>query len=185
MLQEMGAEFESLINARGRSRTHVAEGVALCVGAVLVSALLAAKAAPTDANLKRQIENRLLRHPPFEPPKKTFALVWPPLFLSLTLSGLRIWNAPASPARSRALGFWGAVQGLNALWMLWGPRRQAATLATAVATLGSAVAYMNNARKVDGPAAAMVSPYLGWISFAGLLTEELWRKNRGPAPTIH
>ncbi len=184
MLQGIGQELETLINAEGRSRNHVAEGVALCAGAVLLSAFLAAKAAPTRKNPKRYLENELLQHPKIEPPRKSFALVWPPLFLTLTLSGLRIWNAPASKERTKALGFWGAVQGLNALWMLWGPRRQSATLATAAATLGSAVAYMNSARKVDGPAAAMVSPYLGWISFAGILTEELWRKNRD-RPTIH
>jgi benzodiazapine receptor len=184
MLQDIGQNISGLINARGRSRTHVIEGVALCAGAVLLSALLASKAAPGRSNPRRYLENKALIHPGFEPPPKAFGLVWPPLFVSLALSGLRVWNAPPSRERNRALGLWGAVQGLNALWMLWGPRRQSATLATAAVTLGSAVAYMNSARKVDRPAATMLRPYLGWLSFAGLLTEELWRRNRG-RPTIH
>jgi tryptophan-rich sensory protein len=30
----------------------------------------------------------------------------------------------------------------------------------------------------------MVAPYLGWISFANVLTEELWRRNP-ESPTVH
>jgi tryptophan-rich sensory protein len=35
------------------------------------------------------------------------------------------------------------------------------------------------ARRVDGPSSALSAPYLAWIAFAGLLSEELWRLNRG------
>ena len=119
-----------------------------------------------------------MRRPALEPPPKAFALVWPPLFASLTLSGVRIWNAPPSAARSRALGLWGAVQALNALWMVWGPKRRREALATSAVAIASAMAYADQARRIDKPAAAIVAPYLSWISFAGLLTEELWRKNR-------
>ena len=40
-----------------------------------------------------------------------------PLFIAMTLSGLRTWNAPSSPARTRALTIWSLVQGFNALWL--------------------------------------------------------------------
>ena len=46
------------------------------------------------------------------------------------------------------------------------------------------MAYAWRARKVDPPAANLVAPYVGWIGFANVLTEELWRKN-APKPTIH
>lgn len=184
MLQQIGDQFQGLINARGRSSNHVLEGLAICAGAVLISAAVAAKAAPTKDNPKRRAQNAMLEKPGFQPPKKAFQAIWPPLFLTLTLSGVRIWNAPSSPARSRALGLWGLVQGLNAATMLWGPKQQTATVATHLTTLGSAMAYLNEARKVDAPAAAIVSPYLGWMTFAGLLSEEVWRKNKDK-PTVH
>jgi len=184
MLQEIGDQFQGLINARGRRPQHVLEGLALCAGAVVVSAAIAAKLAPGKTNPKRQAQYAQLDKPSFEPPKKAFAVIWPPLFLTLTLSGVRIWNAPASAARTRALGLWGLVQAMNAATMAWGPKNQTATLATHVGTLGGALAYLNEARKVDATSAAIVSPYIGWMTFAGLLTEEIWRKNKDK-PTIH
>lgn len=36
------------------------------------------------------------------------------------------------------------------------------------------------ARRMDGAAAAISLPCLGWVCFAGLLSEELWRRNEAP-----
>jgi benzodiazapine receptor len=175
---------DEVANARGRSLRHVLLGVAITAGAVGLSALIARRSAPTADNPEAKAEYDGLEQPRFKPRRAAFAIIWPPLFLALTLSGLRIWNAPRSPARTQALTLWGMVQALNALWMALGPRRLGGQLATAVASLGTSVAYALRARQVDAPAANMVAPYLGWISFANVLTEELWRKNT-TRPTIH
>lgn len=168
-------------DSRGHAVRHVGAGLALAAGAVLVSALIARRNAPIDDNPDANARHDRLERPAFQPPKAVFGAVWPPLFIALTLSGLRLWNAPASPARTRALSLWTAIQGLNALWMALGPRRLGGQLTTAVATLGTAAAYAIEARKVDAPAANLAAPYLGWIGFANILTEELWRKNRRTA----
>ena len=173
-----------LANARGRTGRHVLIGLAITGGAVLASALIARANAPTGDHPQVKADYDALEQPALKPPPAAFALIWPPLFLALTLSGLRIWNAPRSPARTQALTLWGAVQALNAVWMALGPRRLGGQLAAAVASLGTSAAYAVRARKVDPPAANMVTPYLGWISFANVLTEELWRKNAA-RPTIH
>ncbi len=183
MLGEVGDQVEDMINARGRSPVHIAEGLALVLGAVVLSAMVASHARP-DASARSRLETALLDKPRDAPPPNTVARMWPVLSLVLTLSGLRIWNAPQSPARSRALGLWAGVQGLNAVWMAWSPRQQSAQLATTLAALGAGICYANEARKVDGTAAALVSPYLGWSSLASLLTGEIWRRNRR-RPTIH
>jgi benzodiazapine receptor len=175
---------DEVANARGRSLRHILIGVAVTGGAVALSALIARRHAPTVDNPQVKADYDALEQPALKPPRAAFAIVWPPLFLALTLSGLRIWNAPRSPARTQALTLWGMVQALNALWMALGPRRLGGQLATAVASLGTSAAYAWRARQVDAPAAGMVAPYLGWISFANVLTEELWRKNSG-RPTIH
>jgi len=175
---------DSLANSRGRSVEHLLVGVGLTVAAVLGSAFIARRNAPTRDNPEIFSDYQALAQPAFKPPRPVFSMIWPPLFLALTVSGLRIWNAPRSAARTQALTLWGAVQALNALWMALGPRRLAGQLATAATSLGASAAYMWRARRVDPPAANMVAPYVGWIGFANVLTEELWRKN-ALKPTIH
>lgn len=167
---------DSLANSRGRSTQHILIGLGLTVGAVAISALVARMNAPTDdyevySDYEEQVQ------PETKSPSRVFAAVWPPLFTALTLSGLRIWNAPPSAARTQALTLWGMVQALNAVWMALGPKRLGGRLATAIASFGTAAAYVWRARKVDPPAASLVGPYVGWIGFANVLTEELWRKN--------
>ena len=175
---------DNLANSRGRSTPHLLIGLGVTVGAVLGSALIARRNAPTPDNPKRLAEYEALHRPPFTPSRQAFSMIWPPLFLALTVSGVRIWNAPKSPARTQALTLWGVVQALNALWMALGPRRLGGQLVAAVTSLGTSAAYAWRARKVDAPAARMVAPYVGWMGFANVLTEELWRKNI-PKPTIH
>lgn len=180
----MRRAIDEIANSRGRSTQHLLAGVAITAGAVLTSALIAGRNAPSPSNPKVKREYDLLEKPDFQPPPKAFALIWPPLFLALTISGLRVWNAPGSPARTQALTLWSAAQALNAAWMALGPRRLGGQLATAVASLGTSMAYAWRARQVDPPAANLVAPYVGWIGFANVLTEELWRRN-APKPTIH
>ena len=176
--------LDGLANSRGRSVRHVMVGLGLTAGAVALSALVARMNAPTPDNPEIYSDYEDLAQPAFKPPPRVFAMIWPPLFLALTLSGLRIWNAPKSAARTQALTLWGVVQALNAVWMALGPRRLGGQLTAAVASLGTGAAYVWRARKVDPPAAGMVAPYVGWIGFANVLTEELWRRNP-QARTLH
>lgn len=184
MDRSVRATLDSLANSRGRSTRHVLIGLGLTAGAVLASALIARKNAPSEDNPAIYADYEALEQPRLKPPKQVFAIVWPPLFMALILSGLRIWNAPRSAGRTQALGLWGGIQALNALWMALGPKRLGGQLVTAAATIGASFAYLWRARRVDPPAARLVAPYAGWISFAGVLTEELWRKNVAQ-PTIH
>jgi len=175
---------DSLANSRGRSARHILIGLGLTAGAVALSALVAKLNAPPEEawELYSDYEEQV----PVEakPPPRVFGMVWPPLYLALTLSGLRIWNAPKSAARTQALTLWGVVQGLNAVWMALGPKKLGGQLATAIASLGTAAAYVWRARQVDPPSASLVAPYVGWIGFANVLTEELWR-GRPEARTVH
>lgn len=171
-------------NSQGRSTRHLVTGLALTLGAVAVSAIIAGLHSPTPVNPKAEKAFGKLEKPGFQPSKAAFAAIWPPLFLALTLSGLRVWNAPESRARTQALTLWGVVQALNALWMALGSRRLGGQLTAAVFSLGAALAYSWRARQVDAPAAGMIAPYLGWMGFANVLSEELWRRNP-PKPTVH
>lgn len=43
--------------------------------------------------------------------------------------------------------------------------------------LGSGAAYVGTAARSDRVAAATGVPYVLWLGFATLLTEEIWRRN--------
>lgn len=176
---------DSLANSRGRSTQHILIGVGLTVGAVAISALVARMSSAAEDDGYEAYSD--YDAPAFEqpkPPSKLMANLWPPLFMALTLSGLRIWNAPRSAARTQALTLWGAVQALNGVWMVLGPKRLGGQLAAAVASFGTAAAYVWRARQVDPPAANMVAPYVGWIGVANVLSEGLSHKPTEPW-TVH
>ncbi len=169
---------EDFLNSRGRSPGHVALGAAVCLAAAGVTALIAWKRSPTAANprLERQFDR--LDKSAMEPPKSAYSALWPALFSVMSLSALRIWNAPSGPERTRALSLWGGLQGLNALWMYLSPQHRLAQLAAAASTLAATMFYARAAGRVDEKSAKLVAPYAGWVSFANLLNTELWAKNR-------
>ncbi len=120
-----------------------------------------------------------LQKPWFQPPSWVFAPVWTGLYALIAVSGYRVWSAPASPERTRALGFWGAQLGLNAAWSLlfFGKQDPRAALIDIGLLRISIDAYTHAAVKVDPSAKWMMAPYRTWVSFAALLNAEIVRKN--------
>ena len=57
-----------------------------------------------------------LAKPPFNPPNWVFGPAWTTLYLMIAVATWRLWRAPASPARTRALRLNGVQLALNALW---------------------------------------------------------------------
>jgi len=180
---EMMEQARAVVVPQGRasrvSDGDVATAVAVSAGAVLISALLAARWSPGPGHGAITRQYRRLEKAPFNPPDWAFG-VWGPLYLGLTVAGARLWNAPQGPARTRALGHWFGIQGLNALWMWLGFRKgqRGAAAVEAAVTVVNAAAFVDAAREVDRPAAWLGGVYAGWVSFAALLAEELWRRNR-------
>jgi benzodiazapine receptor len=181
MLLNLRGAVDQLANSKGRTTRHIITGLAITGGAVALSALIARMTAarPEVPEVYSDYEEQDPREP--APPPSMFATIWPPLFLALTLSGFRVWNAPRSFARSQALTLWTTVQALNAGWMLLGPRRLGDRMVAAVMSLGTAAAYAWRTKRIDPAAASMVAPYVGWIAFVNLIGEELWRKTMKPA----
>ena len=177
-------EWGRRVGARGRRRGGLGggglpRGRAFPGGAVSASALLSGLYPPPPGNRRIRRDYRRLDKPSFNPPDWVFG-IWGPLFAALTVSGLRVWNAPRGTGRTRALAHWFGIQALNAIWMVigFGWRRRGAMAAEAVVTVANAAAYLDAARRVDRTAAWLATPYLPWVAFAALLSEELWRRNR-------
>jgi benzodiazapine receptor len=179
MRAQVRGAVDGLANSAGRSGRHILTGLALAGAAVAVSAAVAAltKPAPKFYEAYSDYEDPAPAEP--EPGRSIFGMVWPPLFLAITLSGVRIWNAPESRSRTRALSLWGAIQVLNAVRMTLPPKRGAGV---AWASLGISAAYLLRARKVDPLAADIVAPSVGWLGFAGALSQDLRARGR---PTYH
>lgn len=122
---------------------------------------------------------RLLRKSSLNPPAAAFGPVWTGLYAASALSAARVYRAEPSPARSRALVLWGTQQALNAAWspLFFGQRRPRAALLDLGLLWGALGTYAAQAQRVDRAAAALVLPYLAWVSFAGFLNKEVVRKN--------
>lgn len=176
LLHEAQEHIEDTLNADGRSAAHVAVGVVVCLGAVALSALVAHRAEPGE--FQKDVE----RHS--EASKAGLSQVWPALFSITTLAALRIWNAPSSSARTRALTLWGASQALNSAWMAASPRHRALQILGGVATAVLTAAYAQEARKVDVKAGGMATPAAG-MALGNLLTGEVWRRSKPTGVTLH
>ncbi len=162
-------------------RGDPAGGVLALGGALLVSGVLSALWSPAPVvNPGARRYYKRLDKPSFTPPDYAFA-VWGPLWAMLATAGWRLWRAEPSQARTRALTHWFGAQALNVawLWLGFGRRNRGAMAIEAAGTVANAAALVDSARRVDGPSALLAVPYLAWIGFAGLLSEELWRLNRG------
>lgn len=173
MREAFKGAIEDAFNSRGRSTGHVLAGLALVGGAVALSAALG-----QHADDELQAERGTLDDPDDAP----VSAVWTPLFLALTASGLRIWNAPRSSDRSTAMMMWGAVQAVNAFWLLLGPRRLGGGTAVNLASTALAFVYLRAAQKLDHRAAAWVTPFVGWRSFANILLGTALSKTKAPDP---
>lgn len=125
---------------------------------------------------------RLLRKAPGQPPERVFGPVWTVLYGLIAYSGWRIWNAPSSPQRDRALALWVGQLTLNAAWtpLFFGARRPVAALVDVVALDAAAGAYVATTLDVDRTAALAFVPYLSWLGFATYLNGAIVARNPRP-----
>ncbi len=122
---------------------------------------------------------RALSKPAGQPPPQVFGPVWTTLYGLMSVSAYRIFRAGPSLERSRALHLWWTQLALNGAWspLFFGARRPRLALADLVALTVAVADYTRTAGKVDRPAAWLMTPYLGWLGYAGWLNLGIVRKN--------
>jgi tryptophan-rich sensory protein len=122
---------------------------------------------------------RSLDKPAWNPPDAVFGPVWTVLYL---LMGVAFVVARrAAPQKGRRLGsVYGLQLALNLAWSLvfFGRRDTRAGLVTIVLLWVAIVATIAEFSRARRLAAALLVPYLAWVSLATLLNEEIWRANR-------
>ena len=117
--------------------------------------------------------------PPLSPPGPVFPAVWAALFALMGAGAARVWLAPASPARGRALAVFGVQLAFNFCWSLifFNAGAYGAALLWLAALCGLILWMILALRRVDRAAALMQLPYLLWVSFAGYLNFGVWALN--------
>ena len=150
---------------------------ALSLGAVAAAALVGRRAGPQHP--REAIWYARLEKPRYTPPGAVIGLAWSGLDLLLGFSGSRLLAAPPSRERSGALLFWSLnVAGIAGYpWVFFREKRLGASAVVIAGMLASARAATITAAKVDRLAGWSMMPLVGWLAFAGLLSEELWRRN--------
>ncbi len=163
------------LNANERDIGHVILGVAVTVGFALGATLLARTTIrPRPVHLADDDA------PITERPRGPLSLILPAVFSVTTLSALRVWNAPARPERTTAMGLWAAAQALNAVWIAMRPASLKLQIFAAMSSAGIAAAFAHEARKLDAQAGKLAAPMGGRVRLANFIE----RKTEG-RPSLH
>jgi len=122
-----------------------------------------------------------LRQPSWKPSDVLFGPVWSTIFLCAAVALVLAWSAEsATPAaRSRLLAVYLVNAVLNVLWSLlfFRLRRPDWALVEVVALWLSIVAMMWALAPLSKLGAALLVPYLAWVSFASVLNLAIVRLN--------
>lgn len=167
------------LNTGERSAQHVALGVAVTIGFALLATAVATGAIRPARRMWRY--SRSGRAPVTERPRGAFSLVLPAVFSATTLSAVRVWNAPANPARTTAMGLWAGAQAINAIWIAIRPASRGMQIAAAMTSAGLAAAFAHEARKTDPKAGKLASPTGAGVKLGNIFDRKV-QENR---PTVH
>jgi tryptophan-rich sensory protein len=124
---------------------------------------------------------RALSKPAWTPPDWLFPLAWSALYLSLAFVAARV--APLAGSE-QAVAFWALQIALNALWtpVFFGLKRIGGGLIV-IALLWVAVAgLLASLWPLDRLSFWVTVPYLVWVSYAGALNADIWRRSRAAQP---
>lgn len=163
------------LNAHERDIGHVVLGIAVTVGFALGATLLARTTIRPKAMHLADGDG-----PITERPRGPLSLILPAVFSVTTLSAVRVWNAPARPERTTAMGLWAAAQALNAVWIALRPSSRGLQIAAAMSSAGLAAAFAHEARKLDSQAGKLASPTGGRVRLANFIQRKTEHR-----PTVH
>ena len=145
--------------------------------AVAIAALAGSGAGPQHP--REMIWYARLEKPSYTPSGAVIGGAWTTLDILLAISGARLLAAPRSGMRNVALLSWAFnLAGIAGYpWVFFKQKKLGASALVVTGMLASARAGVATAGKVDRIAGLAAMPLVVWLAFAGLLSEELWRRN--------
>jgi tryptophan-rich sensory protein len=153
--------------------------VAGLAGWLLLTFAAAAIGAVASANAG-SFYQQLVR-PDWAPPARLFAPVWTVLYFLMGLAAWLVWRAHGFRGARAALVLFVAQLAANALWswvfFVWqqGGWAFAEIVVLLCLVVGTVIAFW----RLHAVAAALLLPYLAWVSFACALTYSTWKLNPG------
>jgi len=117
-----------------------------------------------------------LARPDWAPPGWLFGPVWTLLYALMGIAAWRVWRRAGF---GTAIHLFLAQLALNALWswLFFAWRLGAAAFGEILLLWLLIAATVAAFFRIDRPAAALLVPYLAWVSFAAALTYAVWRAN--------
>lgn len=120
-----------------------------------------------------------LNKPPLSPPGAIFPIVWSILFLLMGISAARIYRAPKSEARTRALTvyFVQLVLNFGCTILFFGAGLYYAAFIWLIVLAIMILVMILSFYPIDRLAALLQIPYFLWVAFAGYLNFMIARLN--------
>jgi tryptophan-rich sensory protein len=117
--------------------------------------------------------------PLWTPPGSTIGLVWTVLYGVMAVAAWLVWRTGRGSERATALGLFALQLALNGAWswVFFGLQNPGLALLDIGALWFCIVATLVAFWRVHAGAAALLLPYLAWVSFAAVLNFEIWRLN--------
>lgn len=123
-----------------------------------------------------------LRKSALNPPPGIFGPVWTILYTLMAIADFQVQRSSAVPAeqRTQAHRIYRLQLILNTLWsvLFFGLRSPLAALVEMIVLWVAIALTIRSFARVSRVAAALMLPYLLWVSFAAFLNAEVWRLNR-------
>lgn len=122
-----------------------------------------------------------LERPPWNPPRWAFPVVWPILYVMMSVAAWLVWRRAGWAGASGALILYGVQFAVNAAWMwIFGGLQSLGgafwwIVLLWVLIVATIAAFWRHRRA----AALLLVPYLVWVTFAGALTWDIWDRNAG------
>ncbi len=146
-------------------------------GATAVAAYFGSRYSVKDPKARAWYDG--LDKPSYTPPDYVFPAAWTILYSLMAYSAWRVWQAPPSRHRTKALKLWMTQLIFNAKWskLFFGEQDPEAALLDVISLDALIAAYIAAAYKADPVAAYAFVPYLGWTTFAAVLNGDIVRRN--------
>jgi len=119
--------------------------------------------------------------PPWAPPASVFGPVWTLLYAMMAIAAWLVWRERGWRGARPALMLYLVQLAVNALWswLFFGWKLGALAFADILVLVALVCATTVAFARVRPIAAALLLPYLAWISFASALNFAVWRANPG------
>ncbi len=153
---------------------RAALGLAVFALAVVVVAAVGGLAATSPA-----AQYQALEQPSWAPPAAVFGPVWTLLYAMIAVAGWLVWRRRGIAGARPALAVYAVQLALNALWtpLFFGLGAIGTAFAEIcllwIALVTTVVLFARHSR----PAAALLVPYLLWVTFAAALNGAIWQLN--------